>query len=98
MQTTYGTHLANNRAVLLVEIMNLRYDGTGILEYQSKMDTIRLKLLEAGHIIKNEDYLSMFMSTLSNEFDIMSTTMNYELDTVETIVNKLRQIEIRKDL
>jgi hypothetical protein len=51
-----------------------------------------------GQIIKDADYLSMFMGTLPEDFDVMSTTINYDLDTVEEVVNKLRQIEIRKEV
>jgi hypothetical protein len=98
LKTTYGTRLANSRAMLMSEMIHMRYDGTGIIEYKAKMDSIRLKLLEAGQIIKDADYLSMFMGTLPEDFDVMSTTIDYDLDTVEEVVNKLRQIEIRKEV
>ncbi|KAF8514713.1 hypothetical protein BU17DRAFT_94225 [Hysterangium stoloniferum] len=42
-------------------------------------------LLEAGHSITDSDYLSLFMSTLPEDFDIMSTTIDYDKDTVEEI-------------
>jgi hypothetical protein len=74
----------------------MHYDGTGIIKYKSQMDSIRLKLLEAGHVITDANYLSLFMSTLPEDFDIMSMTINYDSDTVEEVVNKLQQVEIRK--
>jgi hypothetical protein len=74
------------------------YDGTGIIDYKSQMDSIRLKLLEAGHVITDANYLSLFISTLPEDFNIMSMTINYDVDTVEEVVNKLRQVEIRKKI
>jgi hypothetical protein len=98
LDKTYGTRLANNRTTLMSELVRMRYDGSGILEYKSRMDTLRLRLVKAGQVIKDADYLSMFMGMLPEEFDILSTTIDYELDTVEEVVNKLRQIEIRKEI
>jgi hypothetical protein len=62
------------------------------------MDTLRLHLIEAGQFISDTDYLSLFMGTLPEEYDIMSTTINYDTDTVEDVVNKLHQIEIWKEV
>jgi uncharacterized protein YqgV (UPF0045/DUF77 family) len=38
------------------------------------------------------------MGTLPEEYDTMSTTINYDTDTVEDVVNKLHQIKIQKDM
>jgi hypothetical protein len=53
------------------------------------MDNIHLKLIKSGHIIKDSEYLSLFTSTLPEDYNILSTTVNYELDTVKETVNKL---------
>jgi hypothetical protein len=98
LKTTYGTCLANSRTMLMSEMIHMHYDRTGTIEYKVKMDSIRLKLLEAGQIIKDADYLSMFMGTLPEDFDVMSTTIDYDLDTVEEVINKLHQIENRKEV
>ena len=60
------------------------------------MDTLRLKLIQAGQTIKDSDYLTIFMSTLPDEFDHMATMINYKEETVDTMVSKLREIEMRK--
>jgi hypothetical protein len=62
------------------------------------MDTLRLHLIEAGQAISDTDYLSLFMGTLPEEYDIMSTTINYNSNTVEDVINRLDQIEIQKDI
>jgi hypothetical protein len=62
------------------------------------MDALRLCLIEAGQVISDTDYLSLFMGTLLEEFDVLSTTVNYNQDTVEDIVNKLYQIKIWKEV
>jgi hypothetical protein len=62
------------------------------------MDTLRLHLIEAGQVISDSDFLSLFMGTLPEEFDILSTTINYDLDMVEDVVNRLHQIEICKEV
>jgi hypothetical protein len=62
------------------------------------MDTLRLRLIEAGQSISNIDYLSLFMGKLPEEYDIMSTTINYDSDTVEDVINKLQQIKICKEV
>jgi hypothetical protein len=56
----------------------MRYDGSGILKYKSQMDSLQLHLVEVGQSIKYADYLSLFMGTLLEEFDILSTTINYD--------------------
>jgi hypothetical protein len=98
LEKTYGSRLANSRTMLMSELVRMRYDSSGILEYKARMDTLRLRLIEAGQVISDADYLSLFMGTLPEEYDIMSTTINYDHDTVEDVVNKLRQIEMRKDV
>jgi len=63
LQAIYGSGLA---ALLLSEMAQMKYDGSGIIEFKSRMDAIRL---------------GTFMSSLPEEYDIMSTTINYEEDT-----------------
>jgi hypothetical protein len=99
LERTYGSQLANSHTMLMLELrVQMRYDGSGILEYKAQMDTLQLCLIEAGQVISDVDFLSLFMGTLPEEYDIMSTTINYDRDTVEDIVNRLRQIEIRKEV
>jgi hypothetical protein len=50
----------------------------GILEFKGRMDTLQLHLIEAGQVISDTDYLSMFMGTLPEEFDVTATTINYD--------------------
>jgi hypothetical protein len=98
LEKTYGLKLANSRTMLMSELVRMQYDGSGILEYKARMDTLRLCLIEAGQSISDTDYLSLFMGTLPEEYNIMSTTINYDSDTVEDVINRLRQIEIWKDV
>jgi hypothetical protein len=98
LDKTYSLKLANSRTMLMSELVRMRYDNSGILEYKVKMDTLRLRLIEAGQVISDSDYLSLFIGTLPEEYDIMCTTINYDTNTVEDIVNKLQQIEIWKDV
>jgi hypothetical protein len=98
LEKTFGSKLANSQTMLMSELVRMRYDRSGILEYKARMDTLRLRLIEAGQVISDADYLSLFMGTLPEEYDIMSTTISYDTDTVEDVTNKLRQIEIRKEL
>jgi hypothetical protein len=62
------------------------------------MDTLHLQLIEAGQVISDTDYLSLFMGMLPEDYDVLSTMINYDIDTIEDIVNKLHQIEIQKDV
>jgi hypothetical protein len=94
LERTYGSRLANSQTMLMSELVRMQYDGSGILEFKGRMDTLRLHLIKAGQVISDANYLSLFMGTLPEEFDILSTTVNYDKDTVEDIVNKLCQIEI----
>jgi hypothetical protein len=98
LDRTYGSRLANNRTTLMSELVKMRYDGSGILEFKGRMDTLRLRLIEAGQTISDSDFLSMFMGTLPEEFDVLATTIDYNRNTVEDIVNRLRQSEIRKEV
>jgi hypothetical protein len=59
---------------------------------------LRLHLIDAGQLVSDSDFLSLFMGTLPEEYDILSTTISYDLDTIEDVVNKLHQIEIQKEV
>jgi hypothetical protein len=84
--------------MLMSELVQMRYNGSGILEYKARMDTLRLHLIEAGQAISDIDFLSLFMGTLLKEYDRMSTTINYDCNTVEDVINRLEQIEIWKEV
>jgi hypothetical protein len=99
LKNVYGSRLANTRAALLAEITRIRYDGvSGILEHQNKMDMLRMKLTEAGHTIPESLYLNFFINSLPEEYDSLVNTVDFELDSVEEVVSKLRQMEIKKGL
>jgi hypothetical protein len=62
------------------------------------MDTLRLKLTEAGHTIPESLYLNFFINSLPEEYNSLVNTVDFELDSVEEVVNKLHQMEIKKNL
>ena len=94
----YGNRLANTRVALLAEITRARYEGAGILEHKSRMDSLHMKLTEAGNPIPNSLYLNFFVNSLPEEFDVLVNMVNYDLDTVEEVVSNIRQMEIKKSL
>jgi len=59
LQVIYGSRLATSKALLLSEMAQMKYGGSGIIEFKARMDAIRL---------------GTFMSSLPEEYDIMSTT------------------------
>jgi hypothetical protein len=75
LEKTYRSRLANSQTTLMSELVHMQYDRSGILGYKSQMDSLQLCLVEAGQSIKDTDYLSLFMGTLLEEFDILSTTI-----------------------
>ena len=40
-------------------------------------------------------YLNFFINLLLGEFDVLISTVNYELDTVEEVVSNLCQVEMK---
>jgi hypothetical protein len=48
LERTYGSQLANSQTMLISELVQMRYNGSGILEYKVRMDTLRLHLIEVG--------------------------------------------------
>jgi hypothetical protein len=98
LRTVYGNCLVNTRASLLGEITHIQYDGSGIMEHKSRMDSLRLRLIEAGHPVLEPLYLSFFVNTLPEEFDAVTNTIDWDHDTVVELVSNLRQVEIRKGL
>jgi hypothetical protein len=57
-----------------------------------------LRLIEAGHPVLEPLYLSFFVNTLPEEFDVITNTINWDNDMVEELVSNLCQVEIRKGL
>ena len=43
LNTVYGKRLVNTRASLLGEITHIQYDGSGIMEHKSRMDSLLLE-------------------------------------------------------
>jgi hypothetical protein len=83
-----GMRLVNSRATLMSELVRMQYDETGVIDYKAR-NLIKLKLLEASH-----QRYGLFMGTLPEEFDVVSRAINYNVDTIEDVIDKLRQIEI----
>jgi gag-polypeptide of LTR copia-type/Pol polyprotein, beta-barrel domain/Zinc knuckle/GAG-pre-integrase domain len=99
LRNVYGNRLANTRAALLAETTRVHYDGvSGILEHKNRMDTLCMKLTEARHTIPESLYLNFFINSLPEEYDSLVNTVDFELDSVEEVVSKLRQMEIKKSL
>jgi gag-polypeptide of LTR copia-type/Pol polyprotein, beta-barrel domain len=98
LRNMYGTRLANTRATLLAEITRTQYDGSGILEHKSKMDALRMKLTEAGHITPEPLYLNFFANSLPEEYDAIVNTIDFETDMVDKVVCNLHQIETKRGL
>jgi hypothetical protein len=86
------------RALQLGEITHIQYDSSGIMEHKSRMDSLHLRLIEAGHPLLEPLYLSFFVNTLPEEFDAISNTIDWDNDTVEELVSNFHQVEIRKGL
>jgi hypothetical protein len=85
LDKTYGSWLACNWTTLMSELVKMCYEGSGILEFKARMDTLPPCLIEAGQVISEIDYLSMFMGTLLEEFNVIATTIDYNQDTVEVV-------------
>ena len=98
LPTVYGNRLANTRAALLAEITRVQYDSSGILEHKSKMNALRLKLIEAGHPVPEPLYLNFFINYLPEEFDVVTNTIDFDKDMVDKVVSNLRQIETKRGL
>ena len=45
--------------------------------------------------IPDSIYLNFFINLLLGEFDMLISTVNYELDTVEEVVSNLCQVEMK---
>lgn len=98
LHTVYRKHLADKIPSLLIEIAQAQYDGTGILEHKSNMDTLRMKLIEGGYPVSDSLYLDFFVSSLPEEYDTLMMTINYDTDTADKVVSKIYQIETRRSL
>ena len=98
LNTVYGNRLANTRASLLGEITHIQYDVSRIMEHKSRMDSLCLKLIEAGHPILEPLYLSFFVNSLPEEYDAITNTINWDNDMVAELVSNLHQVEIRKGM
>jgi gag-polypeptide of LTR copia-type len=92
LRMVYGNRLANARASLLGEITHIQYDGSRIMGHKSRMDSLRLRLIEAGHPVLEPLYLSFFVNTLPGEFDAITNTIDWDNDTVAELVSNLRQV------
>ena len=92
----YGNRLTNTRVALLAEITCACYNGAGILEHKSRMDSLHMKLTEAGNPIPDSLYLNFSINSLPEEFDVLVNMVNYDLDTVEEVVSNIHQMETKK--
>jgi hypothetical protein len=63
LHTVYGNWLESTRASLLGEITHIQYDSSWIMEHKSRMDSLHLRLIEAGHPVLEPLYLSFFVNT-----------------------------------
>ena len=63
---------------------------------KSKMDALRLKLIEAGHPVPEPLYLNFFVNSLLEEFDAVTNTIDFNKDMVDKVVSNLHQIETKR--
>jgi hypothetical protein len=57
-----------------------------------------LKLIEAGATIADSLYLNFCINSFSEEYNSLVNMVDFEVDTVEEVVGKLCQMEIKKSL
>lgn len=95
----YGVAQEGIRAVLFSQLTSLRYKpGTPIQNHQLKMEELRAKLKDAGQDITDEQFLSYFLNTLPSEYDALVTMVDYSTDKVNTVVGRIRQMELRREM
>ena len=54
-----------------------------------------MKLTKAGNSIPDSMYLNFYINSLPKEFDVLISTVNYELHTVKEVVSNLHQVEMK---
>lgn len=93
----YGSKQAGVGSSLLSQLSTIKYDGvTPILEFKSQVTSLKRQLADAGENISKTQLLTFFLNALGPEYDGFVSTVKVDTDGLDTVVDRLRQLELRK--
>lgn len=93
LRDLYGGGIVGICHVLLAT----KYDGQeGILLHKAKLVTLRKQLVDAGEVLSNQHFLSVFIASLPKLFDTLVTSIQ-PTETLDDVLGHIQNLEFRRE-